>query len=527
MSIPANEILKYIQEVRSELDAPARDSGTGAASAAPSQAPSGGSTGNKFTGPYPTRFSPRSKTIEEIYGEKPTAASVPLTSNSYHTRPTGLNGIFDDIQDAIEAAWSAQKELAKLTLERRGEFVEAMRKAARANAEYLGRLALEETGYGHLEHKTAKNLMAANKTPGIEDLYTIAKTGDNGMMLTEMAPFGVIGAITPSTNPTGTIINNSIGMIAAGNAVVFNPHPAAKRCCIETIKILNRAIVSVGGPDNLMCSAAEPTMDTSAAIMSHPKIRLLVVTGGEAVVNIAMKSGKRTIGAGPGNPPVLVDETADIAKAARDIMKGIYFENCILCIAEKEILVVDSVADELIHDLVQEGAYLLNDRELQMVMDKVIIEKDGKYSPNKAFVGRDASYILEQCGITGGENAKAVIAETPFEHPLVMTEMLMPVVPVTRVRDVDDGIEKAVIAENNCHHTACMHSTNVYNMNKMGKAVDTTIFVKNAPSYAGLGYDGEGYATLTIATPTGEGLTSAKNFTRSRRCTLSDAFRII
>ena len=493
----------------------------------PLSAASAASSEKKFTGPYPTRFSPRSRTIEEIYGEKPTAASVPLTSNSYHTRPTGLNGIFDDIQDAIEAAWTAQKELAKVTLERRGEFVEAMRKAARANAEYLGRLALEETGYGHLEHKTAKNLMAANKTPGIEDLYTIAKTGDYGMMLTEMAPFGVIGAITPSTNPTGTVINNAIGMIAAGNAVVFNPHPGAKTCCIETIKILNRAIVPVGGPDNLMCSAAEPTVDTSAAIMSHPKIRLLVVTGGEAVVNIAMRSGKRTIGAGPGNPPVLVDETADIAKAAKNIIAGIYFENCILCIAEKEILVVDAVADALIQALVREGAYLLNDRELQAVMAKVILEKDGKYSPNKAYIGKDASFILRECGITGGENAKAVICEVPFGHPLVMTEMLMPVVPVTRVRDVDDGIEKAVIAENNCHHTACMHSTNVYNMNKMAKAMDTTIFVKNAPSYAGLGYDGEGYATLTIATPTGEGLTSAKNFTRARRCTLSDAFRII
>ena len=518
MSIPANEILKYISEVRSELDAPAQ---------APAPAGTAGSSANKFTGPYPTRFSPRSKTIEEIYGEKPTAASVPLTSNVYNTRPSGMNGIFDDIHDAIDAAWNAQKELAKVTLERRGEFVEAMRRAARANAEYLGRLALEETGYGHLEHKTAKNLMAANKTPGIEDLYTIAKTGDYGMMLTEMAPFGVIGAITPSTNPTGTIINNAIGMIAAGNAVVFNPHPGAKGCCIETIKILNRAIVAIGGPDNLMCSAAEPTTDTSAVIMSSPKIRLLVVTGGEAVVNIAMRSGKRTIGAGPGNPPVLVDETADIAKAAKHIIDGIYFENCILCIAEKEILAVDCIADQLIEALVREGAYLLNDRELRAVMDKVIIEKDGKYSPNKAFIGKDASYILAACGITGGENAKAVIAETPFEHPLVMTEMLMPVVPVTRVRDVDDGIEKAVIAENNCHHTAIMHSTNVYHMNKMGKAVDTTIFVKNAPSYAGLGYDGEGYATLTIATPTGEGLTSAKNYTRSRRCTLSDAFRII
>lgn len=442
----------------------------------------------------------------------------------------GGNGIFKDVEAAIQAAAKAQKKLMAYTLADRGRFIDAMRVAARANAGKLARIAHEETGYGHVDDKVAKNLLAADKTPGTEDLKTLACSGDDGLMLTEMAPFGVIGAITPSTNPTATVINNGIGMVAGGNAVIFNPHPGAKRASIETIKILNQAIVAAGGPDNLLCAPEVPTMDTSAVIMASPIVKLLVVTGGEAVVKVAMKTGKKCIAAGPGNPPVVVDHTANIKRAARDIVNGIYYENCILCIAEKEILVEDSVADELIAEMKKEGAYLVDDRELEAVVGTVMVRmNDGKYAPNKKYVGRDASYILKESGIIINPNqeVKAIIADVPFDHPLVMTEMLMPVVPVTRTATVDEAIEKAVIAENGCHHTAMMHSENVNNLTKMARAVDTTIFVKNAPSYAGLGIDGEGYTTLTIATPTGEGLTSAKNFTRSRRCTLHGSFRII
>lgn len=440
----------------------------------------------------------------------------------------GINGIFEDIHTAVEAAKAAHRKLMEYTLEDRERFIGAMREAARANAERLAKLAYEETGYGHMEDKRIKNLLAADKTPGTEDLKTFAKSGDDGLMLTEMAPYGVIGAITPSTNPTATVINNGISMVSGGNAVIFNPHPGAKESSLAAIKLLNQAIVEAGGPDNLLCAPKEPTMDTSRAIMSDPAVRLLAVTGGEAVVKTAMKSGKKCIAAGPGNPPVVVDNTANIKKAAADIVKGAYYENCILCIAEKEILVEDAAADELIREMVKEGAYLADERELEAILKIVMTAtKEGKPAPNKSFVGKDADYILKEAGIVTGRKVKIIIAEVPFEHPLVMTEMLMPVIPVTRTATVDEAIEKAVIAENGCHHTAMMHSENVKNLTKMARAVDTTIFVKNAPSYAGLGIGGEGYTTLTIATPTGEGLTSAKSFTRSRRCTLHGAFRIV
>lgn len=469
-----------------------------------------------------------SRYIQEVESELGRAAACKTDSSVYAGAADGDSGLFNTAEEAINAAIIAQQKLMRFTLAEREKFVFAMRQAARDSAKMLAELAHEETGYGHVEDKIVKNLLAANKTPGTEDLQTIAKTGDDGLMLTEMAPFGVIGAITPSTNPTATVINNGIGMIAAGNAVVFNPHPGAKRASGKTIQLMNQAIIAAGGPANLLCAPKEPTMDTSAVIMNHPRIRLLTVTGGEGVVRVAMKTGKRCIAAGPGNPPVVVDATADIKKAASDIVKGASYENCILCIAEKEILVEISVADELIREMVKNGAYLLNGMELEKVCATVMVKtKEGKWAPNKKFVGRDASYILKESGIYGGKDAKVVICDVPFEHPLVMTEMLMPVVPVTRVANVDDAIEKAVIAENGCHHTAMMHSKNVDNLTKMGRAIDTTIFVKNAPSYAGLAIDGEGYTTLSIATPTGEGLTSAKNFTRSRRCTLSGSFRIV
>ncbi len=440
----------------------------------------------------------------------------------------GRDGIFEDVHDAIAAAKEAQQKLMEFSLEDRERFILAMRKAARENAKMLAELAYEETGYGHVEDKIVKNLLAADKTPGTEDLTTFAKSGDNGLMLTEMAPYGVIGSITPSTNPTATVINNGIGMIAGGNAVVFNPHPGAKRASKETIVILNRAIIEAGGPENLLCAPEAPTMDTSTVIMTDPVIRMLAVTGGEGVVKVAMKSGKKCIAAGPGNPPVVVDHTANIKRAAADIVKGASYENCILCIAEKEILAEASIADELIREMVKEGAYLADEKELEAIMKKIMVmTKDGKYAPNKNFVGRNASYILKESGIVTHKEAKIILAEVPFEHPLVMTEMLMPVIPLTRTADVDEAIEKAVIAENGCHHTAMMHSENVNNLTKMARSVDTTIFVKNAPSYAGLGIDGEGYTTLTIATPTGEGLTSAKSFTRLRRCTLHGSFRIV
>jgi len=433
----------------------------------------------------------------------------------------------DDPESAIQAAKAAQQQLMKLSLEERGQLIEAMRAAAREQVNYLSELAHAETGYGKVADKIKKNLLAINKTPGIEDLTTSAMSGDFGLTLVECAPFGVIGSITPSTNPTSSIINNSISMIAAGNAIVYNPHPAAKKASIETMRILNEAIAKAGGPAALICTVKNPTLETGKYIMEHPDIPLLSITGGEAVVKVAMKTGKKVIAAGPGNPPVIVDETADIRKAAKDIVDGASFDNNVLCIAEKEVFAISEILEPLMRNMEQNGAYRLSGSDVEKVVKTVFLQENGKYVVNRKFVGRDATYIAKESGVSYTGEPRLLIANVEENHPFVTVEMLMPVLAIVQVFTIEEAIAKAIKAENGCKHTAMIHSQNVTHLTMAAKAMNTTIFVKNAPSYAGLGFNGEGFTTLTIATPTGEGLTSARTFTRSRRCVLYGNLRIV
>lgn len=440
------------------------------------------------------------------------------------------SGVFTDINSAVIAADKAFNELGSLTLEVRKHIIANMRKTALEHREIYSKMANEETGFGRWEDKVIKNELAIQKTPGVEDLESIAYSDDNGLTLVERAPYGVVGSVTPSTNPTATIISNAIGMIAAGNAVVFNPHPAAKKVSSYLVGILNRAIVEAGGPRNLLCCIANPTIESAKEMMSHPKIALLVVTGGPAVVRTAMNSGKKVIGAGPGNPPVVVDETADIPKAARDIVNGASFDNNIICICEKEILCVASVADQLKAEMVKNGAYELNREQIQKVTEIVISEpgcrgKEG--AANKNHVGKNAAFIARSIGLELPDSIRLLLCEVDSDHPLMWTEQLMPVMPLTRVKDVDTAIDLAVEMEHGFRHTAIMHSLNIAKLSKMAKAMNCSIFIKNGPSYAGLGHGGAGFASFTIASPTGEGVTRPLTFTRERRCTLVDYFRIV
>lgn len=465
------------------------------------------------------------KTVEEVLakdrGLTDTGAPVP----AHALRPAGW--MFEDANDAVSAAVWSQKELMEMTLEKRGQIIASMRCASRKNAEYLAKLAHEETGYGKTAHKVLKNRLAADKTPGTEDLQTEAYSGDNGLTIVEAAPFGVVGSITPSTNPTSTVINNAISMIAAGNAVVFNPHPAAKRCSQETMRILNEAIQSAGGPGALITTVREPSLESGKIIMEHKDIPILSVTGGEAVVKVAMRIGKKVVAAGPGNPPVIVDDTADLKDAAKNIVDGASFDNNILCLSEKEVFAFECIADDLMREMEKNGALRVYGEDINRIVSRVLQYKDGKHIVDRSYVGKDAAVILRDSGVGFTGDPRLVIAEVEKDHPFVMTELLMPVLAVVRVRDISEAIEQAIRAEQGCQHSAMIHSTNIRNMSRAARDMNTTIFVKNAPSYSGLGFEGEGFATLTIATPTGEGLTSARTFTRKRRCVLKGDFRII
>lgn len=457
---------------------------------------------------------------------KEVSGSAALSSAAYSGGSMGC--LFDDIRDAIAAVKEAQARLMELSVEQRGQLVEAIRQAARDNAMMLSELAHAETGYGKVHHKLAKNLLAANKTPGIEDLHPTAYSGDDGLTLVETAPYGVIGSITPSTNPTATVINNAISMVAAGNGVVFCPHPAAKNASQTAMKIVNEAIIRAGGPACLIAGAKEPTLEASEIVMKSADIKMMAVTGGEAVVEVAMRSGKKCVAAGPGNPPVIVDETASIPEAAKHIVDGASFDNNVLCVAEKECFIVNSVFDRLLSEMERCGAWRVSGADINKIINTVLIKKDnGKYVINRKFVGHDATYILKQSGVAYTGEPVLVIAEVDRYHPFVEVEMLMPVLGCVRVANFEEALAEAFRAEHGCQHSAMIHSTNIHNMSRAAKKMNTTIFVKNAPSYSGLGYGGEGFTTLTIATPTGEGLTSAKSFTRARRCVMKGDLRII
>jgi len=435
----------------------------------------------------------------------------------------GDYGVFENVEDAIEAAYQAQKiYLDKFQIKDRQRIIAAIRKVCRDNVETLAKMVREESKMGRYEDKIQKHLAVIDNTPGPEILTTEAISGDNGLMLEEYAPFGLIGAITPVTNPTETIINNTISMISGGNSVVFNVHPSAKNVCAFCLKLINKTIIENGGPANLITMVKEPTMDTVKAITSSPKVRLMVGTGGMPLVNTLLRSGKKVIGAGAGNPPVIVDETADIRKAARDIFYGASFDNNLLCLAEKEVFVLEEVANDFIYNMVEEGAYLLNGVQLEKILSLVFKNEDGKYDVNKKWVGQDAGKMLDAIGVEGKSDTRLLICEVPHNHPFVLVEQLMPVLPIVRCRNLDEAIEYALIAESGNRHTASMFSKNVDNMTRFARKIETTIFVKNGPTLNGVGIGGEGFATMTIAGPTGEGITCAKSFTRRRRCMLAD-----
>jgi len=433
------------------------------------------------------------------------------------------HGVFADMNEAIAAAKKAQQTVRRMSMDQREKIITNIRRKTKENAEILARMGVEETGMGNVGDKILKHHLVAEKVPGTEDIKTEAYSGDRGLTLVEMGPFGVIGAITPCTNPSETVICNSMGMIAGGNTVVFNPHPAAIKTSIYAVNLINEASMEAGGPDNVAVTVENPTMDSSNVMMKHKDIPLIAATGGPGVVTAVLSSGKRGIGAGAGNPPALVDETADIRKAAQDIVNGCTFDNNLPCIAEKEVVAVESIVDELIHYMVNEqGCYMINKEEQDKLTSVVLA--NGRL--NRKCVGRDAKTLLGMIGIEVPDNIRCIIFEGEKEHPMIAEELMMPILGIVRAKNFDDAVEKAVWLEHGNRHSAHIHSKHVDRITTYARALDTAILVKNGPSYAALGFGGEGFCTFTIASRTGEGLTSASTFTKKRKCVMQDSLCI-
>ncbi|MBI5158237.1 MAG: aldehyde dehydrogenase EutE [Acidimicrobiia bacterium] len=439
-------------------------------------------------------------------------------------------GLYATVDEAVQAAERAYNRYTALGTGIRTAVIGSIRTAMLANAEHLARLAHEETGLGRTEDKVRKNILVATRTPGPEDLEPLIETGDGGMMLTEHAPFGIIGSITPTTNPTATIINNAIAILSGGNAVVFNAHPNARKVSAENVRLLNRAVLAAGGPADLVTAVPDPTIQSAQELMHHPKVRVLLVTGGPGVVREALKTDKRAITAGPGNPPAVVDETADLDRAARDIVAGASFDNNVICTCEKTTIAVKAIVDELVRAMGRHGAHILKEHELRKV-ERVIFETMGPPGKpgviNRAWIGRNARDIATAAGVDVDGDPRLLVAVVPNDHNLVWTEQMMPVMPVTATPDVDAAIDLAIRSEHRFRHTASIHSSNVATITRMARSINVSIFIANGPNYAGLGQGGEGFTSFSIASPSGDGMTRPLTFTRERRIAVVGALRIV
>ena len=443
----------------------------------------------------------------------------------------GQYGVFNCVDAAVAAAREAFEQLERRTIEDRKRIIDHIRRISIDQCVELGTMEMEETKIGRLEHKIEKLKVLGERTPGVEFLRSEVYSGDHGLAVIEYAPFGVIGTITPVTHSLPTITGNAVNMIASGNTLVINPHPSGKRVAIEGVRRFNEAIYRDLGIDNLISLITEPTLETADAIFKHRDVALLCVTGGPGVARAALRQSKRAIVAGPGNPPVVVDETADLDRAARSIIQGAAYDNNLLCISEKQVFVVDRVFDAMMAAMERAGAVRLTPSEVDAFTRAAITsvgEGDKKHDvPSRDFLGKDATVLAAGIGKTVSPNVELIFGEADESNPFVPVEQMMPFLPFVRARNVDEAIGMAHRSEHDFKHTAIIHSKNVDHMTRMGKLLDTTLFVKNGPSMAGLGLGGEGFISFSIATPTGEGPTTPLTFTRSRRCSMIDNLRVL
>ncbi len=461
------------------------------------------------------------------------APSAPRSAPAPAARPAAGGrrfGVFEDVNEACTAAHDAFLQLKERGVAGRAKVVEIVKEMVTARAAEWGRFEFEETRIGRLEHKIEK-LQIVKLVPGVEWIRPDGLSGDHGITMEEHTPFGVVGAILPVTHSVPTLSGNIVNMVAAGNAVVFNPHPGGARSAALAVRAYNEAIHAALGIENLVCTVEKPTLDSFNALTRHAAVDLLCITGGPAVVGAAMKSGKRSICAGPGNPPVVVDGTGSLEKAARAIIQGAAYDNNLLCIGEKQVFVLAAFADRFMDALRAAGAARLDDAQLaRLTAAAFTVSKDaGGCSHavlNRRLVGADAAVLAREAGLTVPADTPLLFAETAPDHAFVVEEQMMPVLPVVRVKTIEEAIEAARKSEHGYKHSAIIHSLNVDHMTLMARALDTTLFVKNGPSVAGLGLGGEGYLSYSIATTTGEGITNPATFTRTRRCVMVDNLRI-
>lgn len=433
-------------------------------------------------------------------------------------------GIYSSVCEIIDKSNDAYKLFSKLGLSQREKIIKELRVNLLNYVDELAEMSIREINMGKLEDKKEKIRLSILKTPGTEDLTSEVSIKDRVMTLYEYSAYGVAGAILPSTNPVATVINNVMGLIAAGNSVILCPHPRAIEVTKYLTGLLNNIIKRVSGIQNLVTCLSELSIKNINELMNHPELDLLLVTGGSFIAKEANKCNKKVISAGPANSTFIVDETADIKRAAKCIVKGASFDNNILCVTEKNVVVVEEVYEKLKKSLIEEGVFYIDNVRDMLKLTKVILKENFKI--NKFFGGKSVNEILRYANIDFNGDYKLIAVDVPKIHPLATEEQLMPIVAIIREENFEEALDTAKVLEQGLYHTAGIHSNSISRMNRAARELKTSVFVKNGTSLDGIGFSDDNSVSFSIANKTGEGPTSARNFAMRRRCVLVDSLSI-
>lgn len=441
-----------------------------------------------------------------------------------HGQPEGLKGVKATVDEAVRSVNDAYFKYSKVSLNKRQEVIAGIRKRLSKSIADFAMGSLRETGVGNVKDKIAKIVVALYKTPDVDDMVTEVKTGDQGMILYELSPYGVVCGVHPHTNPCATLINNTICALAAGNGIIHIPHPRAKNISKVLVREIAAAVEETCGISDLVVTLDTFSQDEAAEIMSHPDVDLVVATGSNGLISKTFGLEKRVIRSGPANPVVIVDETADFTKAARDIIAGASFDHNIMCITEKNIVVTQAGMSPLVAALEAEGAFYIDDDGRMLELTRTLLNNDLKLDIR--LEGKSAPEILKAAGLGFSGEPPVIILNTNKRHPFVAEELLVPVVPLIAVADFDEALETALFIEAGNRHTGIIHSQSIKHLNRAAAALQTALFVKNGSSLSGIGFGAEGEAVFSIANSSGEGVITPRHMARRRKCVMMDAFSI-
>lgn len=425
--------------------------------------------------------------------------------------------IIQETRDLARKAKAAQEILATFSQEKLNEVVKAMSDAVVANAEWLARMACDETKYGVYEHKIIKNTFAGkNVYDYIKDMKTTGFINEDPVnkVYDYACPVGVIMGIIPTTNPTSTTIHNAMCAVKSGNAIIFSPHPRAVKCINAAAQVLMDAAARAGAPDGIISCLSKASMEGADALMHNDNVDVIVATGGPGLVKAAYSAGKPALGVGAGNVPAYIERTANVKKAVTDIVTSKTFDCGMICASEQAILADAPVRDAVLAELKAQGCYIMNEEETDKVGKTIMTADNGM---DAAFVGKTACYIAEHAGVSVPAGTKLLIAPMdgygdgyPLSH-----EKLTSVLGFYCVKDWHDACELSygLLGIGGIGHSLVIHSQDDGIIRRFAEKPVSRIMVNTPASLGGIGYTTGIAPSLTLGCGTCGGSSLDENLT--------------